>query len=102
MKWIKQLKIWVDGEPSTRRSFLNRVREELVVIHGDQQEQAVKEFGRDRARRRGALPVLRHNWKIQGQRVYDPCLLATYLVEEVNIKELLDGVPQRSFLMQLV
>jgi hypothetical protein len=40
----RRLQIWVDGEITTRRSFLNRIREELNVIHGIQSNQVVKEW----------------------------------------------------------
>jgi internalin A len=40
----KRLRIWVDGNSSTRRNFLNRIREELNVIHGYQRDQVVKEL----------------------------------------------------------
>lgn len=39
----RRLRIWVSGNPATRRNFLNRIREELDVIHSSQREQ-IKEW----------------------------------------------------------
>lgn len=40
----RRLHIWIDGELSTRRNFLNRIREELDVIHQGQRSEDVKEL----------------------------------------------------------
>lgn len=84
-----RLQIWIDGEQETRRNFLNRIREELNVIHGIQRNQVVKEWvitpeGGE------VSYLLLEKLESKGSETCD-ILVGDELVT-LNIKELLDGV----------
>lgn len=85
----RRLRIWVDGELATRRNLLNRIREELNVIHGNQRDQIVKEL--IVTQQGGEIPYqLLVNLEAKGTETYD-VLIGSDLVE-LNVKELLNGV----------
>jgi small GTP-binding protein len=85
----RRLRIWVDGELVTRRNLLNRIREELNVIHGNQRDQVVKEWVI--TAEMGEVPYqLLVNLEAKGTETHD-VLIGNELVE-LNVKELLNGV----------
>ncbi len=85
----RRLRIWVDGELSTRRNFLNRIREELNVIHGIQRNQVVKEWviTNDGGQISYLFLV---NLEAKGRETCD--IEVEDGVLTINIKEVLDGV----------
>ena len=85
----RRLRIWVDGEPSTRRSLLNRIREELDVIHGSQRDLIVKAWVVTLQGGEVEYQLLAE-LEAQGTDKY-PILIGGKLVQ-LDVKELLSGV----------
>ncbi len=85
----RRLRIWVDGEPSSRRNFLNRIREELNVIHGIQRNQVVKEWVITKDGGEISYSFLEH-LEAKGRESCD--IEVEDGVLTINIKEVLDGV----------
>ena len=85
----RRLRIWVDGQQATRRNFLNRVREELNVIHGVQRDQSIKEW--IITPQGGEISyLLLVNLEAKDKEKYD--LMIDNELVEIDVKELLDGV----------
>ena len=85
----RRLRIWVDGDLATRRGLLNRIREELNVIHGNQRDLAVKEWVITPQGGEVDYQLLA-NLEAKGTKTYD-ILIGENLVE-LDVKELLCGV----------
>jgi hypothetical protein len=82
------LRLWVDGNPATRRNLLNRIREELNVIHGNQREQ-IKELVITPQGGEVSYQLL-VSLEAKGAKTYD-VLIGDKLIE-LDVKELLSGV----------
>ena len=85
----RRLRIWIDGKLSTRRNFLNRIREELNVIHGIQRNHVVKEWviTKDGGEISYSFLV---NLEVKGRKTCD--IEVENGILTINIKEVLDGV----------
>jgi small GTP-binding protein len=84
----RRLRLWVDGNPATRRNLLNRIREELNVIHGNQREQ-IKELVITPQGGEVSYQLL-VSLEAKGAKTYD-VLIGDKLIE-LDVKELLSGV----------